>query len=90
MSEKKPTPMSSQPRGKTCPVCGKQAYSQGGVHPQCAVRRADAARAEKLKAERKREAAAAKQTTWTKKKCPKCWSEMHVRRKVCDCGYAFF
>jgi hypothetical protein len=24
-----------------CPVCGKTAYSQGGIHPQCAVLRAD-------------------------------------------------
>ncbi len=24
-----------------CPVCGKTAYSQGGIHPQCSVKRAD-------------------------------------------------
>ncbi len=90
MSEKKPTPWISQPSGKVCPVCGTRTYSQGGIHPQCAVYQADAARDEKLRAERKREANAAKPSTWTKKKCPKCGSEPHVRRKVCDCGHVFF
>ena len=90
MSEKKPTAWISQPGGKVCPVCGTRTYSQGGIHPQCAVHRADASRSEKLKVERKREASAAKPSTWTKKKCPKCGSEPHVRRKVCDCGHAFF
>jgi hypothetical protein len=32
-----------------CPVCGKVAYSLGGVHPQCAIKRADIAVREKLK-----------------------------------------
>ena len=27
---------------------------------------------------------------WGKKKCPKCGSEPHVRRKECDCGHVFF
>jgi predicted RNA-binding Zn-ribbon protein involved in translation (DUF1610 family) len=90
MSEKKPTPWISQQTGKVCPVCGTRTYSQGGIHPQCAVSQADAARAAKLKAERKIEASTAKPSTWTKKKCPKCGSEPHVRRKVCDCGHVFF
>ncbi len=89
MSEKKPTPWISQPSGKLCPVCGTRTYSQGGIHPQCAVYQADTPRVEKLKAERKREANAATRPTWTKK-CPKCGSEPHVRRKVCDCGHVFF
>lgn len=87
MSEKKLNV--SQPRGKDCPVCGKRTYSQGGIHPQCAVSQADSARAEKLKAKRKREANTPKQSSWTKKKCPKCGAESHVRRKQCDCGYTF-
>ncbi len=90
MSEKKPTPWISQPSGKVCPVCGTRTYSQGGIHPQCAVYQADAARDEKLRAEREREANAAKPSTWTKKKCPKCGSEPHVRQKVCDRGHVFF
>jgi len=54
VSEKKPTPLVSQPSGKVCPVCGSRTYSQGGIHPQCAVHQADAARTAKLKADRKR------------------------------------
>ena len=90
MNEKKPTPWISQPSGKVCPVCGTRTYSLGGIHPQCAVYQADAPRVEKLKVERKREANATKPSTWTKKKCPKCGSEPHVRRKACDCGHVFF
>ncbi len=90
MSEKKPVPWISQPSGKVCPVCGTRTYSQGGIHPQCAVYQADAARADQLRAERKREANVAKPSTWTKKKCPKCRREAHVRRKLCDCGHAYF
>lgn len=90
MSEKKPTPRIGQPSGKSCPVCGQQTYSRDGIHPQCAVLQADSARTEKLKTERKQEAASAKPSNWSKKKCPKCQSESHVRRKVCDCGYEFF
>jgi predicted RNA-binding Zn-ribbon protein involved in translation (DUF1610 family) len=90
MSEKKPTPWIAQSSGKVCPVCGHQTYSQGGIHPQCAVHQADSARTEKLKAERKSEANVPKQSTWTKKKCPKCGNESHVRRKECDCGHVFF
>lgn len=60
MSEKKPTPQISQQSGKVCPVCNKRTYSRGGIHPQCAVLRADAPRTEKIKAERKLEADLAK------------------------------
>ena len=90
MSEKKPTPMGSQPSGKVCPVCGSRSYSLGGIHPQCAVHQADAARTEKLMAARKLEAAEVKPSTWRSKKCRKCKKESHVRRKVCDCGHSFF
>jgi hypothetical protein len=89
MNEKKPTPWIPQSKGKVCPVCGKQTYSHGGIHPQCATYQADAARTEKLKAERKRKASATKSSTWTRKKCPKCKTELHARRKVCDCGHMF-
>jgi hypothetical protein len=89
MSEKKPTPLVSQQSGKECPVCGKRTYSQGGIHPQCAVHQADAARNEKLKAARKLEAVEVKPSTWRNKKCPKCKKESHVRQKVCNCGHAF-
>ena len=90
MSEKKPTPLISEPSGKVCPICGKRTYSRGGIHPQCAVFQADAPRTEELKAERLREANVPKPPMWRSKKCPKCGSEPHVRRKACDCGYVFF
>ena len=90
MSEKKPTPLISQVNGKVCPVCGERTYSRGGIHPQCAVYQADAVRTEGLKTERKRETNAAKPSTWRNKKCPKRGNELHVRRKVCDCGHVFF
>jgi hypothetical protein len=54
MSEKKPTPVPVFPARKNCPVCGKVAYSLGGVHPQCALARADATVRAKLKIERDR------------------------------------
>ncbi len=90
MSEVKPTPVVSQPSGKVCPVCGSRSYSQGGIHPQCAVQLADAPRAEKLKTARKLGAAEVKPSTWRIKKCPKCKKESHARRKVCDCGLVFY
>jgi hypothetical protein len=60
MSEKKTTPLTSPVSGNICPVCNKRSYSRGGIHPQCAVLRADAPRTEKIKAERKHEADLAK------------------------------
>ncbi len=89
MSEKKPMPL-VQPKGKVCPVCGNRSYSKDGIHPQCAVDQADATRAEQLKAERRQEAAKAKPSSWRNKICPKCKTEFHVRRKVCNCGHVFF
>jgi hypothetical protein len=51
---KKPIPLlTPPPAGKMCPVCGKRSYSRHGVHPQCAVRQADAPRQAKLAAERR-------------------------------------
>ena len=56
MSETNPTPWSTQRNGKVCPICGKQTYSQGGIHPQCAMVQADEPRRLRLAAERKAEA----------------------------------
>jgi hypothetical protein len=94
MSNKKPTPILDDPNRKICPVCGKRSYSAGGVHPQCAVRLADAPRQQQLKAKSKAEAGqkpAAKKLphTWIQKKCPACGAEVHVRKKQCNCGFAF-
>jgi hypothetical protein len=94
MSEKKPTPIFSEPNKKICPVCGKRSYSAGGVHPQCAVQQADAPRQELLKAKKKaaaekKPAAKKPPQTWNQKRCPKCGVEVHVRKKTCDCGFEF-
>ncbi|EMI22236.1 hypothetical protein RMSM_00834 [Rhodopirellula maiorica SM1] len=90
MSGNKSTTSATQANGNVCPICGKRAYSKGGIHPQCAVLQADAARTEELKAQRKLDAETPKESSWSKKKCPKCSNELHVRKKVCDCGHAFF
>lgn len=42
MSIKKPVPMVATSHGSVCPVCGKLSYSNYGIHPQCAMLRADA------------------------------------------------
>ena len=71
-----------------CPVCGKPSYSLGGVHPQCAVARADKVR----KATEPPAAATAKPAAvrgqW-KKTCPKCKRELPARRYSCECGHCF-
>ena len=93
---KKPTPILDEHNGKACPVCGKRSYSAGGIHPQCAVQQADEPRAQQLKEKKKTEAlkkksvAAKLPQTWSKKKCPKCGVEVHVRKRLCVCGFAFF
>ena len=90
MSEKKPVPLLVKDKGKTCPVCGKKSYSREGIHPQCAVKRADAALDEVIKDERTREAATPNSSSWNKKSCPKCHAVSHVRLKRCQCGHGFF
>jgi hypothetical protein len=57
MSEKKPTPIVNERRGRVCPVCGKASYSRDGVHPQCSMLQADAPRKLRLAAEKKAKAA---------------------------------
>ncbi|HYM86041.1 MAG TPA: hypothetical protein VET30_04830 [Pseudoxanthomonas sp.] len=70
-----------------CPVCGKASYSRGGVHPQCAVTRADAvlSKARKAKAAAKSKVA---RPPWTKR-CPHCGRQTAARRYACDCGHRF-
>ncbi|MEQ9409075.1 MAG: hypothetical protein RIK87_15170 [Fuerstiella sp.] len=41
MSNKKPIPLFETAPRSNCPVCGETSYSAAGIHPQCAVRRAD-------------------------------------------------
>ena len=58
MNTHKPEPLFETPpvRGKICPICGKRAYSPAGIHPQCAVKQADAPRQLLLAAEKKERA----------------------------------
>ncbi|MDX1945355.1 MAG: hypothetical protein SFU86_08100 [Pirellulaceae bacterium] len=35
------TPEIAAHKPPACPVCGKASYSRDGIHPQCAVLRAD-------------------------------------------------
>jgi hypothetical protein len=79
------------PARAVCPVCGKTAYSYGGIHPQCAVDRADKADRIVLKA---RDAVLAIQPKaparklWTRR-CPLCNHDVHVRLSICACGHSF-
>lgn len=91
MSSKKPKPLISSRSHDRCPVCGEISYSLGGMHPQCAVRRADEKRMKGLK----RKSAAIKKPKsfggvrpW-ERLCPNCKTVQHVRKKVCACGHEF-
>jgi hypothetical protein len=55
MSEKKPTMLPERFAVRICPVCEKRTYSNNGVHPQCAVRQADAPRQAQLAEAKRRE-----------------------------------
>ena len=91
MSAKKPHPVDSGSGGpgKICPVCGEVSYSRAGIHPQCAVAQADAARKERLKAAKKFEKEKRAQESQRNKICPSCGAEVQARLKVCACGQAF-
>ena len=96
MQHKRPIPLYDSPQRsrRVCPVCGKVAYSRGGIHPQCAAQRADATRMARVKARKKAaEAAPAKSSAlvlapWHKR-CPKCAAQVHIRKANCDCGHRF-
>lgn len=79
-------------KDRACPVCGKASYSKDGIHPQCAILKADMPRQKQLAEEKKKKDAMPKtektRQSWTKK-CVKCSAEVHVRLKVCECGNAF-
>lgn len=94
MNPKRPAPLYQAKPRPTCPVCGATTYSKAGIHPQCAQERADENRMREIKAKRK---ANPPQPTivspeavksWHRR-CPKCRTEVHIRRPDCDCGYQF-
>jgi hypothetical protein len=41
MSSEKSVIIVPQAPKNLCPICGKAAYSLGGIHPQCAMQQAD-------------------------------------------------
>jgi hypothetical protein len=91
MSSEKSVVIIPPPPRNLCPVCGKPAYSLGGVHPQCAIEQADQPRILRLRAARAATPAKAKKPvrqSW-QKKCPKCGEQSHVSRKLCPCGHSF-
>jgi ribosomal protein S27AE len=89
---RKPLPLYGIPLRKRCPVCGEVTYSAAGIHSQCAMKQADAKRMQQLKppskSPEKKTVKGADVKPW-QKICPKCQAIMHVRKKLCDCGYAF-
>jgi len=94
-NNKKPTPLIPGISNKICPICGEVSYSRDGIHPQCAMIQADEPRKQQIMEDRKeaaknksKESENSEPRSWNKK-CPKCGSELHVRRKECDCGHKF-
>ncbi len=90
---RKPQPLYLPSIRKYCPVCGQASYSAAGIHPQCAVQQMDAKRMKQVKVPSKSPKKASSLTDaetrpWHKI-CPKCREFVHVRKKACDCGYAF-
>ena len=80
---------------KTCPVCGMDTYSKGEIHPQCAQKQEE----DKLATSRKSVKNGGKKApekhvpsfilkAWHKW-CPKCRTQIHIRKMRCDCGYQF-
>lgn len=91
MSAKKPQPLISRKTHDRCPVCGEISYSLAGVHPQCAMRQADAKRLQRMKRDKHTEKTvkpASDVKPW-QRICPKCQALQHVRKKTCVCGHTF-
>ncbi len=88
----KPQPLYPSRNRKHCPVCEKVSYSAAGIHPQCAMDQADAKRIQEVKplskSPKKTLTKDADAKPW-QKTCPNCKEFMHIRKKLCDCGYAF-
>ena len=93
MSSEKSVVVIPQPPKNLCPICGKPAYSLGGIHPQCAMQQADEPRIVGLRAAKSIESREKKPVVknaknW-KKRCPKCGAQVHARRDLCECGHKF-
>jgi hypothetical protein len=80
-----PAPIGYRREMPVCPVCGKISYSVGGIHPQCAVSRAD----ERLRVPGPAKKSTAGKPSGFSKRCRGCGRSVAARRMVCDCGRAF-
>lgn len=90
MANKKPAPLIVESLHPRCPVCGEKSYSPAGIHPQCAVRQADAERLRlPLPRRVKTIARPVRHVLPWQKVCPKCDVLQHLRKKICECGHAF-
>jgi hypothetical protein len=96
MHHKKPVPLLlvDAPPRRLCPVCGVVSYSREGIHPQCAERRADAPRMERVMADKKVDEWKGKSAislcaSYWHKRCPQCQAQLHIRKMTCTCGYQF-
>ena len=91
MNNKKPEPLISRRIHDRCAVCGETSYSASGIHPQCAVRHADEIRLKTVKTKKHDQVDVESDNrpkSW-QKKCPSCKLVLHVRKKICSCGYDF-
>jgi rubredoxin len=82
------------PPRRLCPVCGAVSYSREGIHPQCAERRADVPRMERVMADNKvdKRKGIAEDSSLVRpwhKRCPECQTQLHIRKMACVCGYRF-
>ena len=91
---KRPLPLQSPAQRQRCPVCGEPSYSRAGIHPQCAQRQADAKRMARTRTRTKPRRPAAKTASpaalkaWHKL-CPRCRTQIHIRKTRCSCGHDF-
>ena len=91
---KRTLPLQAPAQRQRCPVCGEASYSRAGIHPQCAQRQADAKRMARCRSRAKAKRPAAKPTAvatlkaWHKL-CPRCRTQIHIRKSRCACGHDF-
>lgn len=90
MSSEKSVVIVPTPPKHVCPICGTASYSVGGIHPQCAMQQADQPRLARLRAAKLEDTKVKKpvRQIW-KKRCPKCGTQLHARRELCECGHKF-
>ena len=86
----RPLPLFAAVPRAVCPVCGHTSYSSTGIHPQCSMQKADAARMRSVKRKKppRLSADVTELSPW-QKICPRCKVVAHIRKQTCTCGYTF-